>query len=126
MIFNMKLKTSLPVIWLETIDFEKSGFVRTQQTTHNWSWFLVDPVDDEIGRDRPRTDPPNVWQCDLKNLKNINTHPICIVIDNHFLTLHWLGNRIIKYLMWSQINVLLSIRLTGGRQIDFKVFKLLL
>jgi hypothetical protein len=29
----MKLKTSLPVIWLENIDFEKSGFVRTQQTT---------------------------------------------------------------------------------------------
>jgi hypothetical protein len=25
--------------------------------------------------------------------------------------------------MWSQINVLSSIRLTGGRQIDFKVLK---
>ncbi len=40
-----KIETSLPVIWLETIDFEKSGFVRTQRTTHNWSWSLVDPVD---------------------------------------------------------------------------------
>ncbi len=46
-------------------------------------------------------------------------------IDHHFLlTLHWLGNRINipKYfLMWSQINVRSSGRLTGGRQIDFKV-----
>ncbi len=45
-------------------------------------------------------------------------------IDHHFLlTLHWLGNRI-KYLMWSQITFLLSIRRTGSRQIDFKVLSL--
>jgi hypothetical protein len=46
------------------------------------------------------------------------------IIDHHFLlTLHWLGNRIFKYLMWSQINVRSSIRLTVSQQIDFKVFK---
>jgi hypothetical protein len=28
--------------------------------------------------------------------------------------------------MWSQINVRSSIRLTGGRQIDFKVFQAIL
>jgi hypothetical protein len=56
LIFDMKLKTSLPVIWLENIDFEKSGSVRmqrTQQTDPD-----PDPVDDEDWRDRPRTDPP--------------------------------------------------------------------
>ena len=40
--------------------------------------------------------------------------------DRSIITLHWLWQII---LMWSQINVLLSIRLTGGWQIDFKVFK---
>jgi hypothetical protein len=29
-------------IWLE-----KSGSVRLNEHEHNWSWFLVDPVDDE-------------------------------------------------------------------------------
>ncbi len=38
----MKLKTSLPVIWLENID-KKSGSVRTQWT----KLILVDPVEDE-------------------------------------------------------------------------------
>ena len=36
--FDMKLKTSLPVIWLEILT-QKSGLVRTQRTTINWSWF---------------------------------------------------------------------------------------
>ncbi len=31
-----------------------------------------------------------------KEWKNINTHPIVIVFDHHFLTLHWLGNRILS------------------------------
>ena len=29
-------------------------------TNYNWSWFLVDPVDDEDWRDRPRTDPSSI------------------------------------------------------------------
>jgi hypothetical protein len=59
--------------------------------------------------------------------KNINTHPI--FIDHHFLLYTGLAiELIIKYLftnflMWSQITFLLSIRRTGSRQIDFKVFK---
>jgi hypothetical protein len=51
-----RIKTSLPVIWLEIIDFEKSGFVRLSEHEHNklilallerLDRFLVDPVDDE-------------------------------------------------------------------------------
>jgi hypothetical protein len=30
-----EIKTSLPVIWLETIDFEKSGLVRLNEHEHN-------------------------------------------------------------------------------------------
>ena len=50
--FDTKLKkTSLPVIWLVSSDLkhwlEKSGSVRLNEHEHNWSWFLVDPVDDE-------------------------------------------------------------------------------
>ncbi len=128
MISDMKLKTSLPVIWLENIDFEKSGSVRTQRT------LTTDPDPGWSGRwwrcwrDRPRTDPPTLTS-DLKKRKIINTHLICIVIDHHFLTLHWLGNRIKYYNLvisyqWSQITFLLSIRRTGSQQIDFKVSSL--
>ena len=95
-------------------DTKKSGLVRTQRT-NNWSWLIRLMM--KMLKIRPRTDPQNVLQCDLKKRKNINTHPIYIVIDHHFL--HWLWQ---IFLMWSQINVLLSIRLTGGRQIDFKVW----
>ncbi len=93
---------------------QKSGLVRTQRT--NWSWLIRLKM-----KTRPRTDPPNFWRCDLKKRKNV-THPIVIVFDQHFL--YWLGNLItfFKYfLMWSQINVPLSIRRTGSQQIDFKV-----
>ena len=41
-----EIKTSLPVIWTEILT-EKSGPVRLNEHKHNWSWFLVDPVDDE-------------------------------------------------------------------------------
>jgi hypothetical protein len=50
--FRYEIKTSLPVIWLENIDFEKSGSVRTQRTHTTWFLLkrfrqvLVDPVDD--------------------------------------------------------------------------------
>ncbi len=59
---------------------------------------------------------------DLKKWKNINTHPIVIVLlIITFLLYTGLLEFIQIFLMWSQINLLSSIRLTGGRQIDFKV-----
>ncbi len=61
------------------------------------------------------------WQCDLKKWKNINTHPIVIVYSIITLSYFTLASAIFLILLWSQINVLSSIRLTGGRQIDFKV-----
>jgi hypothetical protein len=46
-IFDKKLRTSLPVIWLETLT-EKSGSVRLNEHEHNkLTLILVDPVDDE-------------------------------------------------------------------------------
>ena len=74
-------------------------------------------------RIRPRTDPPNVLQCDLKKRKNIihSSWSSWSIITFYI----GYGNRINFFiqifLMWSQINLCLSIRLTGGRQIDFKV-----
>jgi hypothetical protein len=45
-----EIKTELKLRYLfsdlKLLTLKKSGFVRTQRTTHNWSWFLVDPVDD--------------------------------------------------------------------------------
>jgi len=50
--FDIKVKeTYLPDIRLENIDFEKIrvGSVRNEHTRwSNWSWSLVDPVDDEV------------------------------------------------------------------------------
>jgi hypothetical protein len=37
--FRYEIKTSLPVIWLETIDFEKIRVGPYATNTHNWSWF---------------------------------------------------------------------------------------
>ncbi len=58
--------------------------------------------------------------------KNINTHPIDRSSLLTYFTLAWQSNAIftnwsVGFLMWSQINLRLSIRRTGGRQIDFKV-----
>jgi hypothetical protein len=62
--FRYEIKTSLPVIWLETLTQKKSGLVRTQTNTNNDQLILVDPVEDEeVEEIRPRTDPPNVLQC---------------------------------------------------------------
>ncbi len=119
--FDKKLKKLLYLLSDLKIWFEKSGFgpysnetkQRTTDPGSGWSgrWWRWRSGSSNSGW------PPTLT-IDLKKWKNINTHPICIVIDHHFLTLHWLGNRI--FLLWSQINVRSSIRLTGGRQIDFK------
>ena len=139
--FRYEIKTSLPVIWLKILTEIRVGPYATNTNTTNWLWsWLMSSV-------RGFTDPPwevrqyrliwlkskirvlelgfaSNWQCDLKKLKNIIHSSWSI--DHHFLTLHWLGNRTFLqiFLMWSQINVLSSIRLTGGRQIDFKVSSL--
>ena len=121
--FRYEIKTSLPVIWLENIDTKKSGLVRTQRTEQ---LILVDPVDDEDVEDSS-TDwsSKRLTMCDLKKIKNVNTHPIYIVIDHHFLLYFGFGNQNYQvFLMWSQITFLLSIGRTGSQQIDFKVSSL--
>jgi nanoRNase/pAp phosphatase (c-di-AMP/oligoRNAs hydrolase) len=81
---KLKLRYLLSDLKILTQKIRVSSFV-----TNNDQLILVDPVDDEdVEEIRPRTDPQNVLQCDLKKRKNINTHPIYIVIDHHFL--HWL------------------------------------
>ncbi len=65
--FRYEIKTSLPVIWLETLT-KKSGFVRTQRTNCD-QLILVDPVEEDVEETCPRTDPPNVLQCDLKKME---------------------------------------------------------
>jgi hypothetical protein len=61
--FDMKLKTSLPVIWLENIDTKNPGW-SVRNELNNDQLILVDPVEDEeVEETRPRTDPPNVLQC---------------------------------------------------------------
>ncbi len=117
--FRYEIKTSLPVIWLEKFDTKNPGRSVCKRTR---TLILVDLVED--GDPCPRTDPPNDWQFDLKKIKNINTHPIYIVIDHHFLYWLWQSNLLFQiFLMWSQINFLLSIRRSGSRQIDFEVFR---
>jgi hypothetical protein len=54
-IFDMKLKTSLPVIWLKYWLKNPGWSVRNEH--YKLILILVDPVDDEDWRDRPRTDP---------------------------------------------------------------------
>ena len=118
--FRYEIKeTSLPCIWLEILTENPGQFVLTN--TNNWSWFQVGWSGRwwRCWRDLPRTDPPTLTMCDLKKWKNINTHPI----DRSSLYLLYIGLAI-KFLMWSQITFLLSIRLIGGRQIDFKVSSL--
>ena len=119
--FRYEIKTPLPVIWLENIDTKNPGWsVRNEQTMTNWSWLIRLKM--KMLKIRPRTDPPNVLQCDLKKRKNI-IHSSWSNRSSLYFTLvgNWLTYSI--FLMWSQINVRSSIRLTGGRQIDFKVFK---
>jgi hypothetical protein len=68
-----EIKTPLPVIWLEIIDTK----IRVGPYATNWTidqLILVDPVEDEdVEETCPRTDPPNVLQCDLKKNGRILT-----------------------------------------------------
>jgi hypothetical protein len=82
--------------------------------TNNDQLILVDPVDDEDVEDSS-TDwsSKRLTMCDLKKKECYS-----LILIESIITLHWLWQ---IFLMWSQINFLLSIRLTGGWQIDFKV-----
>ncbi len=108
--FRYEIKTSLPVIWLENIDKKNPSWVRTQRTHTVTKLILVDLVDDEEVVELLQ----RLTMRDLKKRKELLT--LIRSIDHHF-TLHWLWQ---IFLMWSQINVLSSIRLTGSRQIDLK------
>jgi hypothetical protein len=120
--FRYEIKTSLPVIWLETIDTKK---IRVGPYATNWTidqLILVDPVDDEEVVEDSSTDwsSKRLTMLDLKKRKNVIHSSWSNRSSLYYFTLA-LANILIY--QWSQINVLLSIRLTGGRQIDFKVFK---
>ena len=85
LMFDTKLKKlHYLVIWLK--HWLKIWVGSSQQTTNNWSCFQVGWSGRwwRCWRNRPRTDPPTLTS-DLKKWKNINTHPIFIVIDHHFL-----------------------------------------
>jgi hypothetical protein len=74
--FRYEIKKLRYLIWLKTLTEIRVGPYATN--THNWflfqrfdlrfSWsWLVDPVDDEDWRDRPRTDPPTSSVSDFWN-----------------------------------------------------------
>ena len=88
-----EIKTPLPDFRLENNDFEKSGSIRTQRTTHKL--ILVDLVDVDKVRVH-RSGFTQLTMRDLKKWKNINTHPIYIIIDHHF-TLAGLVIDLFKY-----------------------------
>jgi hypothetical protein len=116
-----EIKTPLPVIWLETFDTKKSGFVRTQRTNSD-QLILVDPVEDEMLKNSS-TD----WSSKRLTMRSKENGRILttlirstlLSIITLYITLAWL-----IFLMWSQITFLLSIRRTGSQQIDFKVSSL--
>ena len=60
--FDTKLKLRYLLSDLKLWHTKKSGLVRTQRT-NNDQLILVDPVEEDVEEIRPRTDPPNVWQC---------------------------------------------------------------
>jgi hypothetical protein len=109
LIFDKKLKeTSLPVIWLKYWLWK----IRVGSVRNEWLWLILVGVLrerlDRFLRKRFDKQVPLVeveeeirvhwlgfasnWQCDLKKWKNIIHSSWSI--DHHFLTLHWLGNRI--------------------------------
>ncbi len=80
-----EIKTSLPVIWLETIDTKNPGrSVRNELTVTKL--ILVDPVEDEdVEEIRPRTDPPNFWRS--KEKKECYSHCYSLILIVSIITL---------------------------------------
>ncbi len=98
-------------------------FVSTNTNT-NWSWFLVDPLDDEDWkRSSTNWSSKRLTMCDLKKMEEYYSLILINRSSLSYFTLAWQSNFLQIFLMWSQINLRLSIRRTGGQQIDFKVFK---
>ena len=61
------------------------------QRTNSDQLILVDPVEEDVEEIRPRTDPPNVWQCDLKKQKEYYS----LILIESIITLFILaGNRL--------------------------------
>ena len=117
-----EIKTPLPVIWLETVTQKiRVGPYVTNTNTTNWSWLIRLKM-------RCWRDSSTDWSSKRLTIRSKEMEDyyslilIYIVIDHHF-TLHWLWQLYQIFLMWSQIYFLLSIRLTGGQQIDFKDLK---
>ncbi len=114
--------------------FEKSGFRRVRTQTNNETQWPTDPGWSgrwwRCWRDPgPQTRVGLQLTMQLKKRKNV-THLDLYYYRSWLLTFYWLGNRIniyqlicVGFLMWSQINVRSSIRLTVSQQIDFKDFK---
>ena len=118
-VFDTKFKTSLPDLWLENNDW-KSVYPSQRndtQTDPGWSgrWWRSSSSD---------------WSSKrliMRSKENEELLTLIRSIDHHFsyytLALAIELIQIFTILLWSQIIVLLSIRLTGSQQIDFKVFQ---
>ena len=115
-----EIKTSLPVIWTEILT-EKSGPVHLNEHEHKlilvpgWSgrWWRC-----------WRTPGPQTSGPPTDNVRSKEMEEYYYSSDRSIITSYLLYTGLaIEFLMWSQITFLLSIRLTGGQQIDFKVFK---
>jgi hypothetical protein len=93
----------------------------SQRNDTRFKLILVDPVEDEDVEDSSRDWSSNFDNVRSKEKKDYHSSDRSIIT---FILLYiGFGNLNIYILLWSQINVLSSIRLTGGQQNDFKVFK---
>ncbi len=102
---------------------KKSGLVRTQRTTRNWSWLIwlkMKKLKRFVHRLILQTSD-NARSKEMEELVHSSWSTFLSIITSYF-TLAWQSNFLQKFLTWSQITFLLSIRRTGSQQIDFKVF----
>ncbi len=112
--FRYEIKTPLPVIWLENIDTRKNPGWSVRNELTVTKLILVDPVEEDV------EDSSTDWsskRLTIRSKENKETLSLIRSIDLHFT----LAVANIFNYQWSQINLRLSSRLTGGRQIDFKV-----
>jgi hypothetical protein len=122
LMFDTKLK--LRYLILDWKILTENSPIRTQRNDTQ-KLILVDLVD----VDKVRVHRSGFLQLTMRDLKRRKDYSLILIesiITLSYITSHctmaWQSN-LFKYLMWSQITVRLSIRLTVSRQIDFKVFK---
>ena len=98
MIFDMKLKTSLPVIWLENIDLKNPG--RSVRNEHAQLILIqVDPVDDE-DVEEIRVLRLLVLQLTMRSKENGRILTLIRSIDHHFFLLYiGFGNWLIQIIL---------------------------